>query len=245
IEVDPDTGAAKTPGLFAAGECSGGMHGSNRLGGNSLSDLLVFGRRAGLGAADYVRALSERPVVSEDAVAAAAKLALAPFDGPTNGDKPENPYTLQLDLQDTMNELVGIIRKADEVSEALHKLDELRQRFKNMQVEGHRQFNPGWHLAIDLRNMLLVSECVAKAAMERTESRGGHTRDDYPSMDPSWRKTLLVCRAENDDTVVPGISITHEDQVPMRADLLELLDIEELEKYFTPEELANHPARRS
>jgi succinate dehydrogenase / fumarate reductase, flavoprotein subunit len=248
IEVDPDTGAATTPGLFAAGECSGGMHGSNRLGGNSLSDLLVFGRRAGLGASDYVRALAERPKVSEDAVAEAAKLALAPFDGPRNGAAAENPYTLQLDLQDTMNSLVGIIRKADEVSEALGKLDVLRQRFKNMQVEGHRQFNPGWHLAIDLRNMLLVSECVAKAALERTESRGGHTRDDYPSMDPSWRKTLLVCRAINDgadDSAVPSISITREDQVRMREDLMAMLNIEELEKYFTPDELANHPARRS
>jgi succinate dehydrogenase / fumarate reductase, flavoprotein subunit len=134
------------------------------------------------------------------------------------------------------------------VSEALDKLDVLRQRFKNMQVEGHRQFNPGWHLAIDLRNMLLVSECVAKAALERTESRGGHTRDDYPSMDPSWRKTLLVCRAINDgadDSAVPSISITREDQVRMREDLMAMLNIEELEKYFTPDELANHPARRS
>jgi len=248
IEVDPDTGAARTPGLFAAGECSGGMHGSNRLGGNSLSDLLVFGRRAGLGAADYVRALADRPVVSDDAVAEAAQLALAPFDSPTNGDGAENPYTLQLDLQDTMNSLVGIIRKADEVSEALGKLDELRDRYKRVHVEGHRQFNPGWHLAIDLRNMLLVSECVAKAALERTESRGGHTRDDHPSMDPNWRKTLLVCRAIDDGadaSVVPQVSITREDQVPMREDLLELVDIEELEKYFTPEELVNHPARRS
>src|SRR3712207_1097778 len=244
IEVDPDTGAAKTPGLFAAGECSGGMHGSNRLGGNSLSDLLVFGRRAGLGAADYVRALKDRPTVSEGALADAAKLALAPFDGPTNGDRAENPYTLQLDLQDTMNNLVGIIRKADEVTEALNRLQELRERYKKVQVEGHRQFNPGWHLAIDLRNMLLVSECIAKAALERTESRGGHTRDDYPSMDASWRKTLLVCRAEGDH-VVPDVTISREDQVPMRDDLLELVDIEELEKYFTPEELANHPARSS
>jgi succinate dehydrogenase / fumarate reductase flavoprotein subunit len=169
---------------------------------------------------------------------------LAPFDGPTNGDRAENPYTLQLDLQDTMNNLVGIIRKADEVTEALNRLQELRERYKKVQVEGHRQFNPGWHLAIDLRNMLLVSECIAKAALERTESRGGHTRDDYPSMDSTWRKTLLVCRAEG-DTVVPDVSITREDQVPMRDDLLELVDIEELEKYFTPDELVNHPARRS
>src|SRR6201990_3491635 len=219
IEVDPDTGAATTSGLFAAGECSGGMHGSNRLGGNSLSDLLVFGRRAGLGASDYVPARAERPTVPEDAVTEAAKLALAPFDGPRNGKAAENPYTLQLDLQDTMNSLVGIIRKADGVSEALSKLAELRERFKNMQVEGHRQFNPGWHLAIDMRNMLLVSECVAKAALERTESRGGHTRDDHPGMDPSWPKVLLVCSATGDDPIVPDVSVVHKDQIPMREDL--------------------------
>jgi succinate dehydrogenase / fumarate reductase flavoprotein subunit len=219
------------------------MHGSNRLGGNSLSDLLVFGRRAGLGAAEYVRSLTQRPTVSEDAVTGAAELALAPFEGPGNGEPAENPYTLQLDLQDTMNSLVGIIRKADEVSEAIEKLKELRERYKRVRVEGDRHYNPGWHLAIDLRNMLLVSECVAKAALERTESRGGHTRDDYPSMESTWRKTLLVCRAEG-EAVVPEITITREDQVPMREDLLELIEIDELEKYFTPEELANHSARR-
>src|ERR1700732_3748887 len=173
IEVDPDTGAANVPGLFAAGECSGGMHGSNRLGGNSLSDLLVFGRRAGLGAADYVRALSSRPAVAQDALDTAAKRALAPCEGPANGAAAENPYTLHLELQQTMIDLVGIIRKPEEVSEALGRLDKLRERFKHIQVEGHRQYNPGWNLAIDLRNMLLVSECVAKAALERTESRGG------------------------------------------------------------------------
>ena len=243
IEVDPDTGAATVPGLFAAGECSGGMHGSNRLGGNSLSDLLVFGRRAGLGAADYVRGLTDRPAVNDAAVDRAAKLALAPFEGPSNGATPENPYTLHLDLQQTMNDLVGIIRKAEEITEALAKLDELRERFKNLQVEGHRQFNPGWHLAVDLRNMLLVCECVAKAALTRTESRGGHTRDDHPGMDPAWRKTLLVCRAEG-DRVVPDVSVTPEPQVPMRPDLLELFEIEELEKYYTDEELADHPGRR-
>ena len=243
IEVDPDTGAATVPGLFAAGECSGGMHGSNRLGGNSLSDLLVFGRRAGLGAADYVRGLTDRPAVNDAAVDRAAKLALAPFEGPSNGATPENPYTLHLDLQQTMNDLVGIIRKAEEITEALAKLDELRERFKNLQVEGHRQFNPGWHLAVDLRNMLLVCECVAKAALTRTESRGGHTRDDHPGMDPAWRKTLLVCRAEG-DRVVPDVSVTREPQVSMRPDLLELFEIEELEKYYTDEELADHPGRR-
>lgn len=244
IEVDPDTGAATVAGLFAAGECSGGMHGSNRLGGNSLSDLLVFGRRAGLGAADYVRALSSRPAVSQEAVDAAAKLALSPFEGPKDGAPAENPYKLQIDLQDTMNELVGIIRNADEISQALSRLDELRARFANLQVEGHRQYNPGWHLAIDLRNMLMVSECVARAALERTESRGGHTRDDHPGMEANWRNTLLVCRAEGDVTL-PHISVSREAQVPMRPDLLELFEISELEKYYTDEELADHPGRRS
>jgi succinate dehydrogenase / fumarate reductase flavoprotein subunit len=244
IEVDADTGAATVPGLFAAGECSGGMHGSNRLGGNSLSDLLVFGRRAGLGAADYVRALSSRPSVSDDAVNAAAKRALAPFETPTNGATAENPYTLQLELQQSMNDLVGIIRKSEEITEALSRLDAFRERFKHIHVEGHREYNPGWNLALDLRNMLLVSECIAKAALERTESRGGHTRDDHPSMDPSWRKVLLVCKAAGGDDVVPDISVTHKDQVPMRPDLLEGFEISELEKYYTDEELADHPGRR-
>ncbi|OBL15251.1 fumarate reductase/succinate dehydrogenase flavoprotein subunit [Mycobacterium sp. 1245499.0] len=243
VEVDADTGAATVPGLFAAGECSGGMHGSNRLGGNSLSDLLVFGRRAGLGAADYVRALSSRPTIAEDAVDAAAKRALSPFDAPANGAAAENPYTLQLELQQSMNDLVGIIRKEEEITEALERLNKLRERFKNLHVEGQRRYNPGWNLAIDLRNMLLVSECVAKAALQRTESRGGHTRDDHPAMDSSWRKVLLVCEASGGDEVIPEITITKKDQTPMRPDLLELFDIAELEKYYTDEELAGHPGR--
>jgi succinate dehydrogenase / fumarate reductase flavoprotein subunit len=226
------------------------MHGSNRLGGNSLSDLLVFGRRAGLGAADYVQKLSSRPMVSAEAVDAAAKLALAPFDGPGGPNasaKPENPYTLHAELQKSMNELVGIIRNANEIEEALATLKVLMARFANLSVEGHRQYNPGWHLAVDLRNMLLVSECVAKAALQRTESRGGHTRDDHPGMDSSWRKTLLVCRAAGDGAVpaIPDVDVTRELQNPMRADLMELFEISEVEKYFTDEELAEHPERRT
>jgi succinate dehydrogenase / fumarate reductase flavoprotein subunit len=242
IEVDPDTGAATTPGLFAAGECSGGMHGSNRLGGNSLSDLLVFGRRAGLGAADYVRALATRPAVHEDAVDAAAKMALEPFD---EHESSENPYTLHQELQQSMNDLVGIIRKEEEIQEALDRLDGLKARFAKITVEGHRQFNPGWHLAVDMRNMLLVSECVARAALQRTESRGGHTRDDHPEMDANWRKTLLVCRVDGGSPVIPDISVVEEPQVPMREDLLELFEVSELEKYFTDGELADHPGRRT
>ncbi|HLS77166.1 MAG TPA: fumarate reductase/succinate dehydrogenase flavoprotein subunit [Nocardia sp.] len=244
IEVDPDTGAATVPGLFAAGECSGGMHGSNRLGGNSLSDLLVFGRRAGVGAADYVLGLDRRPSVPEQALDEAARTALAPFDPPADG-RGENPYTLHTDLQQVMNDLVGIIRKEHELAQALERLAELRARFGSVTVEGHRQFNPGWHLALDLRNMLLVSECVARAALLRTESRGGHTRDDHPGMDPAWRNKLLVCSVEQGaaaDPVAPPVRVTPKEQIPMREDLLALFDLTELEKYYDRAELAGHPA---
>ena len=243
IEVDPDTGAAVVAGLFAAGECSGGMHGSNRLGGNSLSDLLVFGRRAGLGAAEYVQKLSDRPAVPAAAIEAAAELALKPFTG-SGGGKPENPYTLHAELQNSMNDLVGIIRNAQELEQALVNLEDFKARFANLTVEGGREYNPGWNLAIDLRNMLLVSECVAKAALQRTESRGGHTRDDCPGMDANWRETLLVCRVA-DDATIPDVEVTREPQPGMRADLLELFEISELEKYYTDAELAQHPGRKA
>ncbi|MDQ2585726.1 fumarate reductase/succinate dehydrogenase flavoprotein subunit [Saccharothrix yanglingensis] len=228
VQVEPDTGASSVPGLFAAGEVSGGMHGSNRLGGNSLSDLLVFGRRAGLGAADYVASLSERPSCSDEAVAEAERTAVSPF----SGESGENPYTLHMELQQAMNDLVGIIRRADEMDQAVKRLDELKRRAANVVVEGHRQFNPGWHLALDLRNMLLVSECVARAALLRTESRGGHTRDDYPRMDAEWRRKLLVCALSGE-----GVTVTEQAQVPIRADLLDLFERTELDKYLTADEL--------
>lgn len=230
VEVDPDTAAAaRVPGLFAAGEVAGGMHGSNRLGGNSLSDLLVFGRRAGLGAAGYVQSLGEaRPEVRPGSIEAAAERALAPFqveDG-------ENPYTLHRELQQLMNDLVGIIRKEEEIQQALDAIDALKPRVAAVSVEGHRQFNPGWHLALDLVNMLQVSECVARAALTRQESRGGHTRDDYPQMSAEWRRKLLICAADGD-----GIAVTEEPITPLRPDLLALFELSELEKYLTEEEL--------
>jgi succinate dehydrogenase / fumarate reductase, flavoprotein subunit len=239
VEVDPDTGQSKVPGLFAAGECSGGMHGSNRLGGNSLSDLLVFGKRSGAGAAAYVDSLGQRPAVPEAELDAAAQRAVRPFDGPAS-DGAESPYALHAELQQTMNDLVGIIRKADEVELALKKLDELKRRARNVSVQGQRQYNPGWHLALDLRNMLLVSECVARAALQRTESRGGHTRDDHPGMDPSWRNRLLVCRIRNTEDG-EAVEVTPEPQLPMRPDLLKLFERSELEKYYTTGELADYP----
>ncbi|WP_298326541.1 fumarate reductase/succinate dehydrogenase flavoprotein subunit [Haloactinopolyspora sp.] len=203
VAVDPDTGESDVPGLYAAGEVAGGMHGSNRLGGNSLSDLLVFGRRAGLNAAYAAARKRERASVSDDDVRAAAEHALAPFS--STGD--ENPYSVQHDLQEVMHSLVGIIRTAEEMQQALDKLTELRKRTARMSVEGHRQYNPGWHLALDLHNMLLVSECIARAALERTESRGGHTRDDYPATDDTWGTINLLCRLDGDSVNVRQVPL--------------------------------------
>jgi succinate dehydrogenase / fumarate reductase flavoprotein subunit len=234
VEVDPDSAAASVPGLFAAGEVAGGMHGSNRLGGNSLSDLLVFGRRAGLGAATYVDTLgARRPSVRLADVEAAAQRAISPFRADTDGDIAESPYLLHQELQQTMNDLVGIIRKADEIELALKKVGEFRRRARHVAVDGHRQFNPGWHLALDLRNMIAVSECVARAGLARTESRGGHTRDDYPEMDPEWRHVLLRCTQDTDG----GVHVERKTQIPMRADLVDLFELDELKKYFTADEL--------
>jgi succinate dehydrogenase / fumarate reductase flavoprotein subunit len=254
IAVDSDTAATRgVQGLYAAGEVAGGMHGSNRLGGNSLSDLLVFGRRAGLHAAQYATGLAVRPAVDDIQVDAAAAEALRPFsvEGPAPGEEieepgrpPENPYTVHQELQQTMNDLVGIIRREAEMQLALKKLAELRVRARRAGVEGHRQFNPGWHLALDLRNMLLVSESVARAALERTESRGGHTREDCPAMDRAWRRINLLCRLTDPtgvlaatDPVRGQITLLRETTEPVRSDLLALFEKEELVKYLAEEEL--------
>jgi succinate dehydrogenase / fumarate reductase flavoprotein subunit len=233
VEVDPDSGESCVPGLFAAGEVSGGMHGSNRLGGNSLSDLLVFGRRAGRGAAEYVDGLAgKRPVSGDGDVAAAHAEALAPFERAVG----ENPYTVHSELQQTMSELVGIIRKGDEIKAALAELEKLRERAAVVRAEGGPAYNPGWHLALDLRNIVLIAECVAQAALERKESRGGHTRDDYPAMSPEWRKVNLVCSLPADENGLQVV-VTKQPMPPMREDLMELFDRAELKKYFTEEEL--------
>ncbi|MFV8129260.1 fumarate reductase/succinate dehydrogenase flavoprotein subunit [Streptomyces syringium] len=250
VDVDPDTTAAVgVPGLFAAGEVAGGMHGSNRLGGNSLSDLLVFGRRAGLHAAEYAtgHASADRPAPGGSDIDLAEAEALRPFSaegsppGTEPGRPPENPYTLHQELQQTMNDLVGIIRREAEMRQALEKLAQLRDRAGRAGVEGHRQFNPGWHLAIDLRNMLLVSECVARAALERRESRGGHTRDDYPDMERRWRRVNLVCRLSGDpvagEPALGRIRLERRETRPIRPDLLGLFEKDELAKYLTDEEL--------
>ncbi|MFI6711971.1 fumarate reductase/succinate dehydrogenase flavoprotein subunit [Nonomuraea sp. NPDC050478] len=229
VEVDADTGGASVPGLFAAGEVSGGMHGSNRLGGNSLSDLLVFGRRAGAGAAAYVDALPARPKVAQEQVDAARTEALAPLERSSG----ENPYEVHHELQRTMNELAGIIRKAEELTEALEVVEKLKERVQLVGAGGSRIYNPGWHLALDLRNMVLVSECVAKAALMREESRGGHTRDDHPGMRPEWRRKLLVCSTEDGGS----ITVEEQEQPAMRDDLITLFDRDELSKYLTDDEM--------
>lgn len=214
------------------------MHGSNRLGGNSLSDLLVFGRQASLHAAEYATGQAEAlPAVSQAEIDAAAAEALAPFHA---ADGAENPYTLHQELQTTMNDLVGIIRREGEMAEALQKLAGLRVRAARAGVEGHRQFNPGWHLALDLRNMLLVSECVARAALERTESRGGHTREDCPTMERGWRPVNLLCRPVDPPPADPSadrIALVRTRTEPIRPDLLALFEKEELVKYLAEEEL--------
>ncbi|WP_328887279.1 fumarate reductase/succinate dehydrogenase flavoprotein subunit [Streptomyces sp. NBC_00316] len=242
IAVDSDSAAAVgVPGLFAAGEVAGGMHGSNRLGGNSLSDLLVFGRRAGLHAAEYATGMSAVPEVDDEQIDEAAAEALRPFsaEGLEDGAAAENPYTLHQELQQTMNDLVGIIRRAPEMEQALEKLAALRGRARRAGVEGHRQFNPGWHLSLDLRNMLLVSECIARAALERTESRGGHTREDCPTMERSWRPANLLCRLTDGGATAQDdrIELVRRTTEPIRPDLLALFEKEELVKYLAEEEL--------
>ena len=230
VQVDPDTGAATgVPGLFAAGEVAGGMHGSNRLGGNSLSDLLVFGRRAGVGASEYVTSLGAKPKLEQAEIDRALASALAPV----KGDSKENAYAVHYELQQMMNDLVGIIRVGAEMTEAIEKLEVMKERAKHVSVSGDTKFNPGWHIALDLMNMLLVSEAVAKSAMEREESRGGHTRDDFPTMDPKWRAIHVI-------TSWDGSKVSTERQTlpPMPKELAGLFDVEELKKYLLPEELA-------
>jgi succinate dehydrogenase flavoprotein subunit len=230
VEVDPDTAAVPgVPGLFAAGEVSGGMHGSNRLGGNSLSDLLVFGRRAGMGAAQYLDAITTRPAASDAALDAARSEVLTPLE--RDG---ENPYTVHHEIQQTMSDLVGIIRREAEIKTALSELEKLRERTENVGAAGGRAYNPGWHLALDLRNILLIAQCVAQAALERQESRGGHTREDYPDMSAEWRKVNLICGLDASGEV----TIRRQPLTPMRTDLLGLFEVSELKKYMTDEELA-------
>jgi succinate dehydrogenase / fumarate reductase flavoprotein subunit len=237
VEVDPDTGESVVPGLFAAGEVSGGMHGSNRLGGNSLSDLLVFGRRAGMGAAAYVEALDSRGGQRPRAGDAQLDEARAEATAPLERSGGENPYTVHNEVQQLMSDMVGIIRTEDEIKTALAELEKLRERAGQVSAEGGSAYNPGWHLALDLRNIVLIADCVAQAALERQESRGGHTRDDFPQMSPEWRKVNLVAALDDDQ-----VTLKQQPMEPMRPDLMGLFDRAELTKYYTDEELPPAPA---
>jgi succinate dehydrogenase / fumarate reductase flavoprotein subunit len=198
IRVDGDTQMSTIPGLFACGECAAGLHGANRLGGNSLSDLLVFGKRAGEYAARFARAAA--PVhVNPGEVEEAARLALAPFERGTGGA--EGPYQVQEALQTTMQNYVGIVRTQDEMERALAELTVLRERAERVGVPGNREYNPGWHTALDLRHLLIVSEAITKSAIARRESRGGHFRDDYPDKDPYFGTINHVVRRRTDGTM--------------------------------------------
>jgi succinate dehydrogenase / fumarate reductase flavoprotein subunit len=215
VRVDADTQATRVPGLYAAGECSGGMHGANRLGGNSLSDLVVFGKRAGQYAAAYALGLVAAPAVDAGQVDALRQEALAPL----NRESGENPYTLHQDLQEVMQDLVGIIRVESEMRDAIDAIEVLKDRAKNVSAEGHVQYNPGWGEATDLPALLTVAECVARAALERKESRGGHTRDDYPMTDPQWarvnNRVSMPTPASGGVVVNPLNERVGVDQIPL------------------------------
>jgi succinate dehydrogenase / fumarate reductase flavoprotein subunit len=229
VEVEPDTAAAVgVPGLFAAGEVAGGMHGSNRLGGNSLTDLLVFGRRAGMGAVEYVKNNGANPV-SEAAITKAAAKIQAPFDR----EGGENSYSLHAELQEVTHNLVGIIRTGSELKDAIAKIADIRKRSANVSVSGGRKFNPGFHLAFDLDNMLLVAESTAKSAITREESRGGHTRDDFPGMNNKWRQINLISSFDGNQ-----VNVREQVLPTLPKELFDLFDVHELEKYMTPEEIA-------
>jgi succinate dehydrogenase / fumarate reductase flavoprotein subunit len=216
LRVDAESAETTVPGLFAAGEVAAGLHGANRLGGNSLSDLVVFGRRAGLYAAKSAQS-QERPVqVNPDEVEAAARAMLSPFER-TGG---ETPYALHSELEDCMHTLVGIIRTQSELEQALDKIADLKERLGRVTVQGNRQFNPGWHLALDLENMLTVAEAVTRAAIERKESRGGHTRDDYPGTDAKLGKVNVVVRRVNGETTV-----SQEPLPPLPDELRKIIEV--------------------
>jgi succinate dehydrogenase / fumarate reductase flavoprotein subunit len=232
VRVDADSTAATVPGLFAAGEVAGGMHGANRLGGNSLSDLLVFGRRAGMGAVEYARGRTGEVAVDQGQVDEAVAAALAPFQR----EEGENPYDLQSDLQATMQSLVGIIRTGSELEEALGKLEELEERATKVAISGGQAYNPGWNLATDLPSMLTVSRAVAQGAVNRKESRGGHTRDDYPKPDAELGTVNFVQRipvgsggtaGAGGTPSVTTITITPEPIPPMPDELKALMELEE------------------
>jgi succinate dehydrogenase / fumarate reductase, flavoprotein subunit len=215
IHVNADTQASTVPGLFAAGECASGINGANRLGGNSLSDLLVFGKRAGEYAAEYAKENSAGRV-NNDQIEELSRFALEPF----SRESGENAFAIQHDLQAMMQDLVGIVRTEGEMVQALDRLEKLKQRAAEVSVSGNVDFNPGWHTALDLRNLLTVSEAIARAALERKESRGGQYRDDFPQKDPEWAKKNLALKQQPDGKM----SITELPIPQMPAELKQIIE---------------------
>ena len=218
IRVDGDTQMSSVPGLFACGECAAGLHGANRLGGNSLSDLVVFGMRAGDAAAKFAKAQS-KPRIQQKDVDAAERAALAPFD---QDGTAESPYKVQESLQGTMQDLVGIVRNQSEMERALAEIEKLKARAAKVGVNGNREYNPGWHTALDLGNLLTVSEAIARSALARKESRGGHSRDDYPDKSDEFAKFNHTMRKGPD-----GEMILERAMIPAMPDHLKAI-IEEM-----------------
>ncbi len=219
IRVDGDTQMSTLPGLFAAGESAAGLHGANRLGGNSLSDLLVFGKRAGEHAAMFA-ADSPAVRVTADDVESAAAASLEPFERAMIEQSTEGPYQVQYALQEMMQELVGIVRREEEMRRALDGIATLRARAARVGVTGNREYNPGWHTALDLRNLLTVAEAITRSALERKESRGGHFRDDFPEKNPVYADfNIVVTRGTSGDMTVSRVQIP-----PMRRDLTEIVE---------------------
>ncbi|HUU46506.1 MAG TPA: fumarate reductase/succinate dehydrogenase flavoprotein subunit [Acidobacteriota bacterium] len=215
IKVDPETQESTLPGLFAAGEVAGGMHGANRLGGNSLSDLVVFGRLAGMGAAAYAKKLGTAPKVPEAEIEKAIAEAVAPFDRPEG----ENPFAVQAALQKIMQDDASIVRDDAGLKKALDGIEKLKPRITKVGVGGNREYNPGWNTAIDLKSQVIVAEAVARAGLERTESRGAHTRIDHPNSVPEWERREIIVRMRDGQ-----IQIETVDQPELPNDLKELIE---------------------
>jgi succinate dehydrogenase / fumarate reductase, flavoprotein subunit len=216
IRVEGDTQMSTVPGLFACGECAAGLHGANRLGGNSLSDLIVFGKRAGEHAAAFANSNGGVSIDTKQ-VDASARDALAPFER----DGGEGPYQVQESLQETMQDNVGIVRAQAEMEHALQEIGKLKQRATRVGVKGNREYNPGWHTALDLNNLLTVSEAIARSAIERRESRGGHFRDDYPDKDPAYATFNFLVRKDGKSG---EMQISREPIPPMPAHLKAIIE---------------------
>jgi succinate dehydrogenase / fumarate reductase flavoprotein subunit len=218
VRVNADTQASSVPGLFACGECAAGINGANRLGGNSLSDLVVFGKRAGEFAAQFAKE-NQAGTINSQQVEAAGRRALEPFGRNPGAGEHEGPYQVQYDLQEMMQSLVGIVRREDEMLRALDGLEKLWQRARRVGVTGHREFNPGWHTALDLTSLLTVSECITRAALERKESRGAQFREDYPNKDAALGKLSIVLRKDPDGTM----QVRREPLPEMPAELKQII----------------------